>query len=66
MKTILYILLYSPFIEWLVLLKWFYKLIELKTDAFQFLLYFKKVWMADKSIWHVGENPSVYILANCA
>ena len=66
MKTILYILLYSPFIEWTTLLEWFNKLIKYKTDAYQFLLYFNKVWISDRNIWHVGEKPSVLILTNCA
>ena len=40
MKTILYILLYSPFIEWTTLLEWFNKLIKYKTDSYQFFIIF--------------------------
>ena len=47
MKEILYVLLYSPYIEWSSLKKWIKDLIDIKSEAQQFLLYFNKVWLTE-------------------
>lgn len=66
MKKILYILLYSPYLNWQVLIKWFNEILLLNSESHQFLLYFKKVWIQNPKIWHVGEKPQEAVLTNCA
>ena len=66
MKTILYILLYAPYLNWDDLIKWFQSLLKLNSDAHQFLLYFNKEWIKNKEIWHVGDELQSSILTNCA
>lgn len=66
MKKILYVLLYSPFLNWETLIKWFKEILSYNLDAHQFLLYFKKEWINNRYIWHVGKHPLEAVLTNCA
>lgn len=65
-KIILYVLLYSPFIDWCKLNKWLDNLLSSKTEIYQFLLYFKKVWLNNKDLWHAGDEHVPSVLTNCA
>ena len=66
MKKILYVLLYSPFLNWETLIKWFKEILSYYLDAHQFLLYFKKELINNRYIWHVGEHPQEAVLTYCA
>lgn len=66
MKQILYILLYAPYLEWNLLTKWIYNLSKRKNNINQFLLYYKKVWIENKDIWHVENHFQASVLNNCA
>ena len=66
MKQILYILLYAPYLEWNLLTKWIYNLSKRKNNINQFLLYYKKIWIENKNIWHVDNHFQVSVLTNCA
>ena len=66
MKKVLYVLLYSPYLKWNELNKFTNKLLDIHSEVNQFLLYFQKVWLRNKEIWHVGEHIDEAILTNCA
>lgn len=66
MKKILYILLYGPYIEWKVLTNWISELCKRQNNIIQFLFYYKKVWLANKNIWHVEDHFKASVLTNCA
>ena len=66
MKQVLYIFLYAPYIEWKLLTEWFDKLLKRKNNVGQFLLYYQKVWLHNKDLWHVDDLFHVSLLTNCA
>lgn len=66
MKQILYILLYAPYLEWNLLTNWINNLFKKKNNITQFLLYYKKVWIENRYIWHIEDHFNVSVLINCA
>ena len=56
MKQILYILLYAPYLEWNLLTNWINNLFKKKNNITQFLLYYKKVWIENRYIWHIEDH----------
>lgn len=66
MKKVLYVLLFSPYLNWEKLNEFINQLLIEKSKVQQFLMYFQKVWIKNKKIRYVGEHIQESILTNCA
>lgn len=66
MKIVLYVFLFAPYIEINYFSKWFFELLNKNSKVHQFLIYFKKNWLKNPSLWNVSDCIDESILTNCA